>query len=75
VSTALDDFSPRIGAVAHGLYRDNRIDAEPLRYHRSHGQFMDGPGSYTLHRPDHWLPSLRGASLAVGTGQGSRSRE
>jgi oligoendopeptidase F len=29
VSTALDDFSPRIGAVAHGLYRDNRIDAEP----------------------------------------------
>jgi oligoendopeptidase F len=29
VATALDDFSPRIGAVAHGLYRDNRIDAEP----------------------------------------------
>jgi oligoendopeptidase F len=29
VSTALDDFSPRIGAVARGLYRDNRIDAEP----------------------------------------------
>ena len=24
-------------------------------YHRSHGQFMDGPGSYTAHRPDHWL--------------------
>ena len=29
VATALDDFSPRIGAVAHGLYRDSRIDAEP----------------------------------------------
>jgi hypothetical protein len=24
-------------------------------YHRSHGQFMDGPGSYIAHRPDHWL--------------------
>jgi oligoendopeptidase F len=29
VAGALDDFSPRIGAVAHGLYRDHRIDAEP----------------------------------------------
>lgn len=24
-------------------------------YHRSHGQFMDGKASYTVHRPDHWL--------------------
>ncbi len=24
-------------------------------YHRSHGQFMDGPGSYEVHRPDHWI--------------------
>ncbi len=24
-------------------------------YHRSHGQFMDGPGSFRVHRPDHWL--------------------
>lgn len=24
-------------------------------YHRSHGQLMDGPGSYIVHRPDHWL--------------------
>ncbi len=24
-------------------------------YHRSHGQYMDGPGAYTVHRPDHWL--------------------
>ncbi|HEY3614813.1 MAG TPA: M3 family oligoendopeptidase [Gaiellales bacterium] len=29
VERALDDFSPRIGDVARGLYRDNRIDAEP----------------------------------------------
>lgn len=24
-------------------------------YHRSHGQYMDGKASYTVHRPDHWL--------------------
>ncbi len=24
-------------------------------YHRSHGQFMDGPGSFRVHRPSHWL--------------------
>ncbi len=24
-------------------------------YHRSHGQFMDGPASYLVHRPEHWL--------------------
>jgi len=24
-------------------------------YHRSHGQFMDGPASYEVHRPDHWM--------------------
>ncbi|WP_253159956.1 N,N-dimethylformamidase beta subunit family domain-containing protein [Stieleria tagensis] len=24
-------------------------------YHRSHGQFMDGPGSFEVHRPEHWL--------------------
>jgi hypothetical protein len=24
-------------------------------YHRSHGQFMDGPASFRVHRPDHWL--------------------
>jgi hypothetical protein len=23
-------------------------------YHRSHGQFMDGPAAFTVHRPDHW---------------------
>lgn len=24
-------------------------------YHRSHGQFMEGQGAYTVHRPEHWL--------------------
>ncbi len=24
-------------------------------YHRSHGQFMDGPASYETHQPDHWV--------------------
>lgn len=24
-------------------------------YHRSHGQFMDGPASYEVHRPEHWV--------------------
>ena len=24
-------------------------------YHKSHGQFMDGKGSYSVHRPDHWI--------------------
>lgn len=24
-------------------------------YHLSHGQFMDGKASYSVHRPDHWV--------------------
>ena len=24
-------------------------------YHRSHGQFMDGKASFTVHRPEHWV--------------------
>ncbi len=24
-------------------------------YHKSHGQFMDGSGAFTVHRPDHWM--------------------
>jgi hypothetical protein len=24
-------------------------------YHKSHGEFMDGPASYQVHRPDHWM--------------------
>ncbi|MEZ6040551.1 MAG: DUF6605 domain-containing protein [Planctomycetaceae bacterium] len=31
-------------------------------YHRSHGQFMDGPASYIVHRPDHWV--YEGTNLA-----------
>lgn len=33
-------------------------------YHRSHGQFMDGKGSYTVHRPEHWL--FEGTGLKRG---------
>ena len=33
-------------------------------YHRSHGQFMDGPASYAVHRPDHWL--FAGTDLKAG---------
>ena len=24
-------------------------------YHRSHGQFMDGPAAFEVHRPEHWI--------------------
>jgi hypothetical protein len=24
-------------------------------YHRSHGQYTDGPASFQVHRPEHWL--------------------
>ncbi len=30
-------------------------------YHRSHDQLMKGPGSYEIHRPDHWV--LAGTGL------------
>ena len=33
-------------------------------YHRSHGQFMDGPASFQVHRPDHWL--FEGTGLKQG---------
>ncbi len=33
-------------------------------YHRSHGQFMDGSGAFTVHRPDHWI--FAGAGLKQG---------
>ncbi|MBU6277244.1 MAG: hypothetical protein KGQ61_11460 [Planctomycetes bacterium] len=39
-------------------------------YHRSHGQFMDGPGAYTVHRPDHWL--LAGTGLERGDAFGGK---
>ncbi|MCS7465235.1 hypothetical protein NZK35_00945 [Stieleria sp. ICT_E10.1] len=33
-------------------------------YHRSHGQFMDGSGAFTVHQPDHWL--FKGTGLKQG---------
>jgi hypothetical protein len=33
-------------------------------YHRSHGQFMDGSGAFTVHRVDHWL--FAGTGLKPG---------
>lgn len=33
-------------------------------YHRSHGQFMEGSGAYTVHRPDHWI--FAGTGLQQG---------
>lgn len=33
-------------------------------YHRSHGQFMDGSGAYTVHRPEHWI--FKGTGLEKG---------
>jgi hypothetical protein len=39
-------------------------------YHRSHGQLMDGPGSYTVHRPDHWL--FAGTGLKRGDRFGAK---
>jgi len=33
-------------------------------YHRSHGQFMDGPASFQVHRPDHWM--FAGTGLKQG---------
>ena len=33
-------------------------------YHLSHGQFMDGPGEYTVHRPNHW--AFEGTNLKRG---------
>jgi hypothetical protein len=39
-------------------------------YHLSHGQFMDGKGAYTVHRPDHWL--FEGTKLERGVEFGSK---
>lgn len=33
-------------------------------YHRSHDQFMDGSGAFTVHQPDHWL--FEGTGLKRG---------
>jgi hypothetical protein len=37
-------------------------------YHKSHDQYMDGSGAFTVHRPDHWL--LEGTNLKRGDALG-----
>ena len=39
-------------------------------YHRSHGQFMDGKASYTMHHPEHWL--FAGTGLERGAEFGGK---
>jgi len=39
-------------------------------YHRSHGQFMDGSGAFTVHRPEHWL--FDGTGLKPGDAVGGK---
>jgi len=39
-------------------------------YHRSHGQFMDGKASYTVHHPKHWL--FAGTGLERGAEFGGK---
>lgn len=39
-------------------------------YHKSHGQFMDGKGEFTIHRPEHWM--LAGTNLKKGDVFGSK---
>ena len=39
-------------------------------YHRSHGQYMDGSGAFTVHRPDHWL--FEGTDLEAGNEFGGK---
>lgn len=40
-------------------------------YHLSHGQFMDGTGAYTVHRPDHWI--FEGTGLKQGDTFGAKN--
>jgi hypothetical protein len=39
-------------------------------YHLSHGQFMDGSGAYTVHRPNHWI--FEGAGVKRGDAIGAK---
>jgi len=39
-------------------------------YHKSHGQFMDGSGSFSVHMPDHWL--FAGTGLKAGDAFGAK---
>jgi hypothetical protein len=37
-------------------------------YHKSHGMLMNGSGTYTVHRPDHWI--FQGTGLKRGDALG-----
>ena len=39
-------------------------------YHKSHGQLMDAPGSFNVHRPNHWI--FEGTSLKAGDSFGAK---
>ena len=39
-------------------------------YHKSHGQLMDAPGSYNVHRPNHWI--FEGTQLKAGDAFGAK---
>jgi hypothetical protein len=39
-------------------------------YRRSHGQFMDEPAGYEIHRPDHWV--FEGTQLKRGSSLGEK---
>jgi hypothetical protein len=39
-------------------------------YHKSHGQFMDGDGAFTVHRPEHWI--YEGTKLKKGDKFGAK---
>ncbi len=39
-------------------------------YHLSHGEFMDGKGAFTVHRPNHWV--FAGTDIQRGTEFGAK---
>jgi hypothetical protein len=39
-------------------------------YHKSHGQFMNAPGAFTAHRPEHWV--FAGTDLKAGQPFGAK---
>ncbi len=39
-------------------------------YHRSHGQYMDGSGAFTVQRPEHWL--FEGTGVKAGDAFGGK---
>jgi len=55
-----DDYSTLSTLWSHHLVKrpENELTGVGFLqggYHLSHGQFMDGDGAYTAHRPDHWV--------------------